>query len=366
MRENLPVSELSQIIRSEIGTHGPISFARFMELALYHPGLGYYETDRQRVGFQGDFYTSVSTGELFGQLLAFRFAQWLEALPNAAGGLWLIEAGAHDGQLARDILSWLTDQRPELYNQLHYAIIDPSPLRQAWQREKLAEFGDRVRWFGHLSALAKTNGIIFSNELLDALPVHRLGWDKTRRVWFEWGVTVEGEHFAWMKITHDIGKLTSALKLPDELLNVLPDGYTIEVSPAADDWWQAAAACLVQGKLLAIDYGFTQEELISPARTNGTLRGYHQHQFSENVLAHPGAQDLTAHVNFSAVQSAGERAGLKTHVYATQPQFLTGILGDAIKAPSFGAWNARRTRQFQTLTHPQHLGRAFKVLIQGR
>ncbi len=434
--------ELTNIIRSEISAQGPITFARFMELALYYPGLGYYETEQKRVGFQGDFYTSVSTGELFGQLLAFRFAQWLDALPTAPDHLWIIEAGAHDGQLARDILGWLRTQRPELFSRLRYGIIDPSAQRQAWQQEKLAEFGEQVRWFdrlaevGHLTVAAplpspnqglshdplnrinrldcpatadhspspegegrgeggripvpiRTNialpahgeasnpltpantagrisGIIFSNELLDAMPVHRLGWDAGGRVWFECGVAWDGVTFVWTRLADGQPNGLGVKDLPVELLSVLPDGYTIEVSPAAEAWWRAAAGCLQHGKLLAIDYGVTQEELISPARTNGTLRGYHQHQFSDNVLAHPGEQDLTAHVNFSAIQAAGASAGLQTDGYLTQPQFLTGILGEAIQDPSFREWNTRRTRQFQTLTHPQHLGQSFKVLIQAR
>jgi SAM-dependent MidA family methyltransferase len=400
--ENPRVTALTQLIQAEIAAAGPITFARFMELALYHPGLGYYETSRHQVGFKGDFYTSVSTGELFGQLLAFRFANWLQALPPTEPEVWLIEAGAHDGQLARDILDWLRAHRPELYARLHYGIIDPSPQRQAWQREKLGEFGDRVRWFDNLAALRlhsssvlpsppvrvnrevhlagstvvvqdaappdrswTLNGIIFSNELLDAMPVHRLGWDARRQNWFEWGVTWDGDKCAWTQLPAESHQTPTGLDLPGELLAVLPDGYTIEVSPAAADWWREAAEVLKGGKLMAIDYGFTREEMITPGRFHGTVRAYFRHQYCGDLLANPGEQDLTAHVNFSAIQATGERAGLLTESYLTQPQFLTAILAEALKDPGFGEWTARRTRQFQTLTHPQHLGRAFKVLIQG-
>ena len=198
------------------------------------------------------------------------------------------------------------------------------------------------------------------------MPVHRLGWEAGPQRWFEWGVDRDGDKFVWTKLTADKHRALPVMKLPDELLAVLPEGYNIEVSPAAEAWWREAAGVLQQGKLLAIDYGFTQEEMISPARTNGTLRAYHKHQYGEDLLAHPGEQDLTAHVNFSAIQAAGEIAGLKTDGYWTQPQFLTGILGEAIKDSRFGAWTEKRTRQFQTLTHPQHLGRSFKVVVQGR
>jgi SAM-dependent MidA family methyltransferase len=149
-------------------------------------------------------------------------------------------------------------------------------------------------------------------------------------------------------------------------LAVLPDNYVIETSPAAENWWRAAAGILARGKLLAIDYGFTAGEKFSPARTNGTLRGYFRHHVTGDLLAHPGEQDLTAHVDFSAIQNVGEAAGLRTEIFCAQPQFLTRILEKTVRAKNFGEWDARRARQFQTLTHPEHLGRAFRVLAQTR
>jgi SAM-dependent MidA family methyltransferase len=122
---------------------------------------------------------------------------------------------------------------------------------------------------------------------------------------------------------------------------------------------------LKHGKLLAIDYGFTADEMFSPARTNGTLRAYFRHHVSDDILANAGEQDLTAHVKFSAIQTVGEEAGLKTEIFSTQTKFLTQILKKTLKEKSF-EWNASRTRQFQTLTHPEHLGRAFRVLVQLR
>jgi SAM-dependent MidA family methyltransferase len=203
--------------------------------------------------------------------------------------------------------------------------------------------------------------VIFGNELLDAFPVRRLGWNAREQQWFEWGVAFADGKFVWARRENaECGIRTT------ELEAVLPDGYTIETSPAAEKWWRAAAAVLTRGKLLAIDYGFTAEEQFSPARLNGTLRAYHRHHVSDNLLARPGEQDLTAHVNFSAIQQAGEAAGLKTETFCTQPQFLTRILPSAMAEASWVQWNAKQTRQFQTLTHPEHLGRAFRVLVQSR
>ena len=118
--------------------------------------------------------------------------------------------------------------------------------------------------------------------------------------------------------------------------------------------------------MIAIDYGYTAEEQFSPSRPNGTLRAYHRHQVSADLLANPGEQDLTAHVNFSRIQNAGAEAGLKTECFCSQPQFLTRILGAAVKGKGFPGLDARQVRQFQTLTHPEHLGRAFRVLVQSR
>jgi len=360
---------VSDIIRAELENGGAVPFARFMELALYAPGVGYYETKRNP-GRGGDFYTSVSTGELFGQLLAFQFAEWLEQSPVAGNPLAIIEGGAHDGALAKDILTWIRAHRPKLFERLQYVILDPSPQRQSWQKKTLAKFRDKSLWICGFSELKnwqlavsnrqRLRGIIFSNELLDAFPVHRLGWDAKGKKWFEWGVAWDGEKFVWARM--ECGRQPAVGR---ELLEVLPDGYAIEISPAAETWWRAAANTLGDGKLLTIDYGLTEDERFLPHRREGTLRAYFRHHPAGDLLANVGEQDLTAHVNFSAIQSAGEACGLATESFSTQSQFLTRILEKAAGDPSFGDW-AARARQFQTLTHPEHLGRAFRVLVQTR
>jgi SAM-dependent MidA family methyltransferase len=355
-----------ECIREEISKKGVLSFARFMELALYCPESGYYETDMAKVGRGGDFITSVSIGDLFGQLLGFQFAEWLEA-PGQSPRRVIVEAGAHDGRLASDILGWLRAHRPELFRELKYWLLEPSLTRQGWQRFTLREFPENVGWVRDVAELAaksvgnKINGIIFSNELLDAFPVHRYAWDKATSRWFEWGVAAEGDHFAWVRMENPLLKIGYP-----ELAGVLPDGYTIECSPTANNWWHAAASVLGQGKLLAIDYGFTDEEQFLPSRQRGTVRAYFRHHVSDDVLANPGEQDLTAHVNFSDIQKAGEAAGLMTGGFFTQAKFLTQILARTETVGNFGAWDSTRARQFQTLTHPEHFGRAFRVLVQAR
>ncbi len=362
-RQTQAMKKLVEIIRAEAAVSGVLPFARFMELALYCPVHGYYETQKDTVGRRGDFYTSASTGGLFGELLAFQFAAWLEELQIANCELRIVEAGVHDGKLAKDILNWLQLKRPKLFGQIEYYIIEPSPRRQEWQKETLKHFAPRVRWFSRSNdpTIQRSNGIIFSNELLDAFPIHRYGWDAKNKKWFEWGVAGEGKKFVSGKIQNSGFRIQNP-----ELESILPDNYTIETSPAAENWWREAAGILERGKLLTIDYGLTTDELFSPSRTNGTLRAYFQHHVTDDIFANVGEQDLTAHVNFSAIQKTGEEAGLKTEIFSTQTKFLTQILEKTSREKSFGGWNSSRARQFQTLTHPEHLGRAFRVLVQSR
>ena len=358
-----------------------------MELALYCPLCGYYEKKEDTPGKHGDFYTSVSVGPLFGELLAFQFGEWFaqstvhsprsKVADSAEAACSIMEAGAQDGRLARDILNWLKLRRAACFEKLIYTIIEPSPRRREWQQEMLREFGDKISWVEHLpnaSAVTPRNTqhatrftIIFSNELLDAFPVHRLGWDAKTKSWYEWGVALRGKEFIWQRIEDALHASRFTLHAPPELLPALPDGFTTEVCPAAEQWWRAAASGLQYGRLLTFDYGLRAEDFFTPQRTHGTLRAYRRHQLCDDVLAAPGEQDLTAHVNFTAIQQAGEAAGLKTESLVSQAQFLTGIAQRVWQENSgFGDWTRERTRQFQTLTHPQHLGRTFQALVQSR
>ncbi len=362
-----------------------------MELALYCPDTGFYEKDDDTIGRHGDFYTSVSVGPVFGELLAFQIADWMvqatgrgespspgarrsseAGVENVPGNKFLlIEAGAHEGRLAKDILTWLQRRRPELFEQVEYWIVEPSMRRRRWQNETLEEFSPRVHWADSLAAVGRATlrltGVIVANELLDAMPVHRLGWDAQRRVWFEWGVTWKDERFSWTRLPEAHANSGIPLCLSPELLEVLPDGFTTEICPLAEKWWGEASGVLQHGKWLTFDYGLESEEFFAPHRAQGTLRAYRKHQRSNDILAYPGQQDITAHVNLSMIRNAGEAAGLRTESLATQAQFLTGIAERFWQAPGRnGLWTAKQSREFQTLIHPQHLGRAFRVLLQAR
>lgn len=344
-----------------------------MELALYCPDCGYYEKEDDNLGRRGDFYTSVSVGSLFGELLAFQFADWLATLPNER--LQLVEAGAHNGRLAVDILHWLQQRRPEIFDRVEYVLCEPSETRRGWQRKTSVDYSSRVRWVeADLAQMAgQFTGVIFSNELLDAMPAHRVGWNKQRREWFEWGVVIAGNGFGWARMDLSRSGNSEAsiahrfARLPAELLEVLPDDFTTEVNPAAEEWWQAAACALRHGWLMTLDYGLMAEEFLTPHRAAGTLRGYRSHRLCEDLLAVPGDQDLTGHVNFSVVQQAGEAAGLRTEALSSQADFFASIMKRYwSEAEREGCWTSHRSRELQTLIHPEHLGRAFQVLVQNR
>jgi SAM-dependent MidA family methyltransferase len=360
------LNHLFQLIAAEIAAHRVISFKRFMELALYCPDYGYYEKEKDNIGRTGDFYTSVSVGNLFGQLLGARFATWLDELnqPSPNGdNLILVEAGAHHGHLALDILTWFRQFRPDLLCTLQYLILEPSSQRQEIQARRLAEFSPHLAWASSLNP-GTVRGIIFSNELLDAMPLTRVQWDAAEQAWRELGVTLHGAEFRWERMP---GSISVPWPVPPALLAALPDGFMTEFSNAAAAWWQIAAKALISGRLLTLDYGFQWMDFLHPARGQGTLRAYRQHRVSADPLLAPGEQDLTAHVDFSELQRRGEEAGLTTERFERQGAFLGGIVRELTERQTpFPDWTPPQFRQLQTLTHPESLGDRFQVLVQRR
>jgi SAM-dependent MidA family methyltransferase len=189
------MKSVAEKIRAEFNACGTVSFARFMQLALYCPDCGFYEKESDTVGRHGDFYTNVTVGSLFGGLLAFQFAAWLDEIKGQNSVLKIVEAGAHSGQLARDVLRWLGARRPDLYESLEFRIVEPSRRLRARQERRLHEFSEKIQWAGTIAEVGVIDGVIYSNELLDAMPVRRFGWDAKAREWFEWGVAEEQGRF---------------------------------------------------------------------------------------------------------------------------------------------------------------------------
>jgi len=353
----------TEMLRRELAGKAAIPFVRFMELALYHPEYGYYERSADVIGKEGDFYTNVSTGSLFGELLASQFKWWLEGGQRPV----IVETGAHDGRLAGDILSAFEAH----HTPVEYWIVEPSAKRVAWQTEVLGKYRPQIRWFSNEQTLPQTgiSGVILAHELLDAFPRHRIGWDADAQQWFEWGGRWGKERFEWVRLPNSAPRDKNLPGffpypiLPEGLLKVLPDGFTTETCPQAEAWWGRMAQRLQRGCLVAVDYGLETLDFFQPHRAEGTLRSYYRHHLVPDVLLNPGEQDITAMVDFSGIRRVGEQAGLTTVADERQARFLTRIF-QRLSQAGLESWSPAKVRQFMTLTHEEHLGGAFRVLAQ--
>jgi SAM-dependent MidA family methyltransferase len=354
------MNALSDLIRAEIAAQGPLRFDRFMALALEHPAHGYYAGERL-IGRTGDFYTSVSVGPLFGRLLARQFEQMAGHLGDG-GTFWIVEQGAHDGRLAADILDWLREHAAGLFSCVRYAIVEPMARSRARQQETLRAFAKNVQGFASLAELAAAQpvGVFFSNELVDAFPVRVV-----RRVgdrWCERCVTAQGDELTWC----DAEITDEALRAATLSLPAIP-GYTTEIHLAARAWMGEVARTLARGYVVTIDYGYPASLYYAPFRSQGTLTAYRGHRRGADVLAHPGEQDITAHVDFTALVRAGEDAGLAPLGWLDQQRFLMGIAENELAGTAPARLGlAQCVPAWQTLIHPSHLGASFHVLVQAK
>ena len=349
--EALDVSRrLCSLIGGEISREGGwISFARYMELALYAPGLGYYAAGTPKFGSAGDFVTAPEISPLFGRVLAHQFSEVL----MACGGS-ILELGAGSGHLAADIMGEL-ERLGELPQA--YCILEVSPSLRARQRELLAPWGGRVRW---LDAMPEEfSGVIFGNEVLDALPAHLLRWEVEQV--YERGVAMaEGTGFRFVDRPLSSGPLLDAAR---EI--AAEPGYVSEISLALPALVESLGRCLRRGLLLFVDYGFGRAEYYHPQRRQGTLVGHYRHRMLDDPFYLPGLADLTAHVDFTSVADAALAAGLQLSGYTSQAHFLlnagiTQFLQATDVAPS--AAYLRRAADVQKLLSPAEMGELFKVI----
>jgi SAM-dependent MidA family methyltransferase len=341
---------LSARIAAEILESGPMRFSRFMELALYDPHEGYYASGRAAVGRGGDFFTSVSLGPVFGEVLAGQFVEMWETLGRPADFM-LVEQGANDGRLAADVLDALSET--PLAN-ARFAIVEPfEPLREV-QRTRLA--GHRVEWSDSPAHLPPFTGVHFSNELFDALPVDLLEardgvWKLLRVVWDENAFKLETSE------TVDPG------------WPARPDGFRAELRAGQRELLEALSSKMQRGFLLAIDYGMTRNELLSPHRAGGTLSCYSAHRRDSDPFERIGEKDLTAHVDFTALAGEARRCGLEPIGYTDQHHFLVGA-GTALLQSLDGRPptpdSMKKLRALRTLLHPETMGVQFKVLLASK
>jgi SAM-dependent MidA family methyltransferase len=351
------MGELESLIMERIQREGQITFEAFMEMALYEPDLGYYASQATEVGRAGDFYTSPHLHPIFGAMLGIQAEEMWEAMGRPRD-FSLIEAGPGRGWLARDILDYLEGK--ELYEGLSYTLVEISPHMKKRQRELLAGHAGKVGWVSSLGEIQNAAGLIITNELLDALPVHLVVMEDSLK---EIYVALEGE-----KLVEQVGQPSSPYleKYFVEFGLSLPAGYRTEVNLGMRRWLSEAASALGKGFLLTIDYGYPSQELYSPERDRGTLMCYHKHQVNEEPLERVGRQDITAHVNFTALRSWGEELGLRGIGFTRQGPYLVslGIDGMIAEMAKRSPDYAGEISKIKGLIMPGGMGDTHKVLIQ--
>jgi SAM-dependent MidA family methyltransferase len=341
------------LIRREIESGGGwIPFSRFMELALYAPGLGYYSAGMHKFGAAGDFVTAPEISVLFGQALAQQAAQ---VLGLTAGNI--LEIGPGSGRLAFDLLSELErlGRLPE-----HYYLLEVSADLRQRQQHLLARFAAQVEWLDALPA--SFSGLIIGNEVLDAMPVHLVAWGKDGL--FERGVSLAEGQFSWSERKLISGELFDIAASLD-----VPPGTISEIGLAARGFVATLAGLLEKGAILMLDYGFGQSEYYHSQRNTGTLMCHYRHHAHDDPLHLPGLQDITAHVDFTAIAETGVGHGLNLLGYTSQAHFLinSGITGLLARAsPEQASAYLPLASQAQKLLNPAEMGELFKAIALGK
>jgi SAM-dependent MidA family methyltransferase len=364
--------ELVKIILERIRARGRIPFAEFMELVLYHPRQGYYNSSREKIGPRGDFYTSPNVHSIFGHLIARQLKQMWEILDHPSP-FNIVEMGAGKGLLGSDILSYCRDHLPRFYEDVLYILAEKSPVYEKKQRALLAEFSAQGKaiWVSPEGLLSKEKpliGCFLSNELIDAFPVHL--------------VQQEGGQVCEIYVADQGNSFVEILGPPSTpLLEVYLQTYGSpfqerqrgEVNLQALEWIEGVSRSLQRGFVLTIDYGYEAKELYHPSRRQGTLLCYFRHTTSTNPYQRVGYQDITSHVNFSAVVKKGETVGLQKLGYTEQYKFLAalGLLEDLenwernfplYSGPDF----LKNKLAMKDFLVPGGRGTLFKVLAQGK
>ena len=339
---------------------GVLPFDQYMDMALYAPGLGYYATGTRKFGQEGDFVTAPEIGPLFGRCLAHEVGLVLETIDDAC----LLEFGAGSGALAQSLIEALSaDGRLPS----RYCILEISPdlrERQRQRLEPLAEHhGLKIEWLEQLPD-EPLQGVILANEVVDAFAVTRFCVIQGRP--WRAGISIDGDGFAWEWID-DLDPDSGAAKIVQQY--ELVEGYISEVCPRAQAWIHALGVSLQRGLALVIDYGFPAREYYLPERSQGTLRCHYQHRAHNDPLILPGIQDVTCHVNFSALAEAGRTAGFDVLGYTSQESYLLalGLLDLATPQPDDDEnVMLSRAAEVKQLILPSQMGEAFKVMALGK
>jgi SAM-dependent MidA family methyltransferase len=358
------VTPLAALLAERIRRFGPITFAEYMRECLYHPIHGYYSQPESRRF--ADYYTSVDVHPIFGRLLARQFAEMWEQLDRPPE-FHLVEAAAGTGRLAGHILAFAQQQLPQFFEALHYVAVERSPARCDQMCERLQPYIERRRCQTSIEMPAQVLvGCIFSNELLDALPVHRVVLENNELR--EICVTTDGATFSDLRMP--LSSCAISQYLAAQGITFI-EGQQAEAGLEACDWITEIGRRLGRGFVVTIDYGHEAADLFDTHHMVGTVLAYANHHESENFYAAPGQQDLTAHVNFTALRQWGERSGLATLGLVSQTAFLLALgqgneFSDLYDDGMNETDKVRARLQLKTLIFPEGMGERFHVLIQQK
>ena len=357
-------ARLRELIRRE----GPITFHDWMKAALYDPLGGYYQrSDLERWGREGDYRTSPERSDLFAATFARYFARLYDELQRPKE--WtIVECGAGDGRFAAGVLHALAERLPRVFSATRYVVYDSSEdaLRRA--RQRLIEFGESVEFCSDFELLSASQGIYFSNELLDAFPVHRVVKESDGLAELYVSVDSSGV-FEWFTGPLSTRRLSQFAL--DYSLELAP-GQIIEINLAIDDWLVEVAARLEQGILITVDYGAEAADLYDPVhRPQGTLRAFSRHSFVEDLLVQPGEYDITSSVNWTQVKAVGERLGFRVVDFSSQDKFLlnAGLLeemGLMLDKLDSVAEKLSLSTSAREMILPGGMASSFQVLVQKR
>ena len=357
-------TQLEKRLLERLNRDGPLTFRDFMEIALYDPELGYYNTERLKIGPEGDFYTSSNVHQAFGAVLAGAFA---ELWADKEDPLTIVEIGPGTGQLAADVLETLRDEHPAIFDRLTCVLVEASPAMRVRQQQKLFAFQDRLRWCDlEQLVLAPVRGIAFSNEFVDSLPVHRARYK---------GHSLEEQFVAAINATHLglIWRAPSTNRLSEYIERIgitLREGQIFEINLDAIDWLARMTKAIEHGFVVTVDYGDSASLLWTPERKSGTLRSFYQHRLIDSPLERVGEQDITASVNFTALIEYGRDFGFDLVSYERQTAFLTrlGLIERIAKlhGPNDSLDDLKERLALKNLFVPGSVSDSFRVLLQRR
>ena len=354
---------MEKFLKHKIRTNntGYLTFHEFINSALYHPELGYYNLEQDKIGSRGDFYTSSNVGDVFGRALGGWFVYIFQ---NFDINKCIVELGAGTGKIAQSVLAVIKESDKQLFSELTYTLVETSNYHQLKQKETLKDY-QNVLYMNSLQELNEINGIVFSNEFFDAFPVHII--EKKNDMLYELVVAIEND--ALIEKSIPLQNLNVITFLQQENL-LLVEGQRMEIPLAMEEYYRVLTSKIQKGLLLTIDYGYTNEEWKDPAHRMGSIRGFKQHRMIADILKYPGEMDITSHIHWDCLRFCPKELEMETVAFMPQNEFLIscGIFTQFNETASLNPFSLehKRNRSIRTLIDPGQISTYFKVLVQTK